>query len=67
VSELIEWLKYLTKEVHAEVPHGEVIWYDSITTSGALRWQNCLNELNYPFFDAYVVPMSVFARTGPPR
>ncbi len=30
----------------------QVIWYDAITTEGSLTWQNTLNELNRPFFDA---------------
>ncbi|XP_055328194.1 cytosolic endo-beta-N-acetylglucosaminidase-like [Paramacrobiotus metropolitanus] len=27
-----------------------VIWYDSITIKGSLKWQNCLNEENMKFF-----------------
>lgn len=33
-------------------PEGTVIWYDAVTTRGELRWQNKLNQLNKPFFDA---------------
>lgn len=29
----------------------KVIWYDSVTVNGDLKWQNELNELNAPFFD----------------
>ncbi|CAF1323401.1 unnamed protein product [Adineta steineri] len=29
-----------------------IIWYDSVTIHGELKWQNQLNELNMPFFDA---------------
>lgn len=29
-----------------------VLWYDSVTVDGKLRWQNCLNEKNRVFFDA---------------
>ncbi|UJR27291.1 hypothetical protein I4U23_008586 [Adineta vaga] len=29
-----------------------VLWYDSVTTDGDLKWQNQLNELNQPFFEA---------------
>nr|CAD7455738.1 unnamed protein product [Timema tahoe] len=33
------------------LPHAEVIWYDSVTVNGDLKWQNELNELNRPFFE----------------
>ena len=33
-------------------PEGTVIWYDAVTMRGELRWQNRLNPLNKPFFDA---------------
>ena len=29
-----------------------MVWYDAVTTRGDLRWQNRLNSLNKPFFDA---------------
>ena len=29
-----------------------VIWYDSVTKDGKLKWQNELNSLNQAFFDA---------------
>ena len=29
-----------------------VIWYDAVTIEGKLVWQNTLNGLNKPFFDA---------------
>ena len=31
---------------------GQVIWYDAVTAAGKLKWQNTLNALNMPFFDA---------------
>ena len=31
---------------------GQVIWYDAVTAAGKLKWQNTLNALNRPFFDA---------------
>jgi hypothetical protein len=37
--------------MHAAVPESEVIWYDAVTVSGALAWQNMLNTQNAPFFD----------------
>ena len=30
----------------------QVIWYDAVTTEGHLKWQNTLNALNRPFFEA---------------
>lgn len=48
---LKEFVDHLTFRMHQEVPHGTVIWYDSIIESGALAWQNELNEKNKPFFD----------------
>lgn len=29
-----------------------VLWYDSVTVDGELKWQDCLNRKNRPFFDA---------------
>ncbi|NXL89371.1 ENASE acetylglucosaminidase, partial [Alectura lathami] len=52
VGNLPPFLRHLTAQVHSAVPGGLVIWYDSIVDSGALRWQNELNEKNSVFFDA---------------
>jgi endo-beta-N-acetylglucosaminidase D len=30
----------------------QIIWYDAVTVAGRLTWQNTLNELNRPFFEA---------------
>lgn len=50
----IELLKYfvqhLTSRIHGNIPNGRVIWYDSITIEGALKWQNELNHKNEDFF-----------------
>ncbi|CAG8481137.1 11262_t:CDS:2 [Gigaspora rosea] len=48
---LIQWLKYLTQEMHKNVPNSLVIWYDSVTTAGKVRWQNILNDKNISFFN----------------
>ena len=32
--------------IHQRIPGSKVIWYDSVTTTGQLKWQNTLNELN---------------------
>lgn len=48
---LMDFVDYLTFRIHRDVPHGIVLWYDSILVSGSLNWQNELNEKNKPFFD----------------
>ncbi|KAF8341646.1 glycosyl hydrolase family 85-domain-containing protein [Cantharellus anzutake] len=50
---LIEWISTLRKTLTDELgSHAQLIWYDSIVTTGELEWQNQLNEKNFPFFDA---------------
>jgi len=44
-------VEHLTKSMHKNVPNSEVIWYDSVTINGELKWQNQLNDLNSPYFD----------------
>ncbi|TFK24205.1 hypothetical protein FA15DRAFT_641353 [Coprinopsis marcescibilis] len=45
------WMTILQQEVLKKVgPHGQVIWYDSVTVRGDLWWQDRLNALNLPFF-----------------
>lgn len=48
---LKEFVSHLTQTMHASLPDSLVIWYDSVTKDGKLRWQNQLNEYNKPFFD----------------
>lgn len=40
------FLRYLTTELHRQVPGGLVLWYDSVLQSGKLKWQDELNEHN---------------------
>ncbi|BGO98491.1 hypothetical protein JCM10021v2_002151 [Rhodotorula toruloides] len=47
---LLDWLVYFQAALKKRIPHAEVVWYDSVTTEGKLAWQNCVNELNRPFF-----------------
>ncbi len=42
----------LTEAMHRLVPGSLVIWYDAVTVEGKLQWQNELNGLNSPFFQA---------------
>ncbi|XP_005884376.1 PREDICTED: cytosolic endo-beta-N-acetylglucosaminidase [Myotis brandtii] len=46
------FLRYLTTQLHQQVPGGLVLWYDSVVSSGQLKWQDELNEQNRVFFDS---------------
>ncbi|XP_013781671.2 cytosolic endo-beta-N-acetylglucosaminidase-like [Limulus polyphemus] len=52
VSNLVTFLHCLTKEMHHHDPNSLVIWYDSVTKTGELDWQNELNDKNRIFFEA---------------
>ncbi|CAG9856286.1 unnamed protein product [Phyllotreta striolata] len=51
VQALKEFVPYLNKLIHEDNPGNLVIWYDSVTDTGDLRWQNELNSKNRYFFD----------------
>ncbi|XP_027811384.1 cytosolic endo-beta-N-acetylglucosaminidase isoform X1 [Marmota flaviventris] len=46
------FLRYLTTQLHRQVPGSLVLWYDSVLQSGSLKWQDELNEHNRVFFDS---------------
>lgn len=46
VGNVPHFLQYLTSQLHQQVPGGLVLWYDSVVSSGQLKWQNELNEQN---------------------
>lgn len=46
VQGLLEFVKCLTEQMHENVPGSIVLWYDSVTITGSLSWQNCLNDSN---------------------
>ncbi|XP_075973247.1 cytosolic endo-beta-N-acetylglucosaminidase [Anticarsia gemmatalis] len=50
-DELLQFVEYLHKTMHAEMTDPVLIWYDSVTVNGSLNWQNGLNEKNKAFFD----------------
>ncbi|XP_069055786.1 cytosolic endo-beta-N-acetylglucosaminidase [Pleurodeles waltl] len=52
VKNMPHFLRYLTDRLHERVPGGLILWYDSVTQDGALKWQNELNERNRIFFDS---------------
>lgn len=45
-------ISLVTTGMHDFCPGSKVIWYDSITTEGKLKWQNMLNHLNQYAFVA---------------
>ncbi|XP_072167910.1 cytosolic endo-beta-N-acetylglucosaminidase-like [Diadema setosum] len=51
MPQLVGFVDYLTKQMHAHVPGSKVIWYDSVIADGTLRWQDMLNDNNRLFFD----------------
>ena len=46
VSSMCSFVKYLTSGMRLCIAHSEVIWFDSVTQDGELRWQDELNEHN---------------------
>jgi len=46
VPMLREFVSMLTVAMHEKIPHSQVIWYDSVISTGQLKWQNELNEKN---------------------
>lgn len=52
VGNVPHFLRYLTSQLHQQVPGGLVLWYDSVVSSGQLKWQDELNEQNRVFFDS---------------
>jgi len=52
VPGLLKLVKTLTGAIKRELGgRGLVLWYDSVTIKGELKWQDELNSLNKPFFD----------------
>ncbi|OVA02794.1 Glycoside hydrolase [Macleaya cordata] len=51
IANMKEFVSHLTQTMHSSIPGSLVIWYDSVTKDGALKWQDQLNENNKPFFD----------------
>ena len=50
-SKMVSLLGDFTAKMHEKVPGSQVIWYDSVTKDGDLKWQNELNEKNCDFFN----------------
>jgi mannosyl-glycoprotein endo-beta-N-acetylglucosaminidase len=43
---LRDFVAMLTDAMHDKMPQSQVIWYDSVISSGELKWQNELNSKN---------------------
>jgi endo-beta-N-acetylglucosaminidase D len=46
VANMQEFLRTLCTLTRRHAPTGLVLWYDSVTATGALKWQNELNSQN---------------------
>jgi mannosyl-glycoprotein endo-beta-N-acetylglucosaminidase len=57
VFKLLEFLEYMTIICHQRIQGSLVLWYDSVTVHGDLKWQDALNENNLTFFDKYADQM----------
>ena len=58
-AEQLDNLEYFLKELHRKIHidvkgHPQIIWYDSVTKNGELKWQNALNELNKFLFQSFM-------------
>lgn len=51
IPNLKEFVNHLNHTMHSSAPGSLVIWYDSVTIHGDLKWQDQLNEMNKSFFD----------------
>ena len=51
IEHLKDFVNYLTQAMHSRLAHSQVIWYDSVTDTGKLKWQDQLNAANQCFFD----------------
>nr|XP_002125915.3 cytosolic endo-beta-N-acetylglucosaminidase-like [Ciona intestinalis]XP_026694401.1 cytosolic endo-beta-N-acetylglucosaminidase-like [Ciona intestinalis] len=52
IPDVVQFVSYLTLKMHEMNPDAQVIWYDSVTKDGVLKWQNELNCKNSLFYDA---------------
>jgi len=44
-------LGFLTTKIHNEIPGSEISWYDSVTVSGTVEYQNQIDDKNKIFYD----------------
>ncbi|KAK6027017.1 glycosyl hydrolase family 85 [Ostertagia ostertagi] len=51
IDNLKLFLRLLTDKMREATRFSRVIWYDSVTVTGMLKWQNMLNELNRDWYE----------------
>ncbi|KAK6047920.1 glycosyl hydrolase family 85 [Cooperia oncophora] len=51
IDNLTLFLRLLTDRMRVAVGFSRVIWYDSVTVTGMLKWQNMLNEYNREWYE----------------
>ncbi|KAK5970156.1 Cytosolic endo-beta-N-acetylglucosaminidase [Trichostrongylus colubriformis] len=51
IDNLRLFLRLLTDGMREAVGFSRVIWYDSVTITGMLKWQNMLNQLNRDWYE----------------
>ena len=51
MPQLYQFIQYLRAKLKEHNKNSLLLWYDSVTHSGALRWQSCLNQNNSNFFN----------------
>ena len=49
IPKLLAWCQYLRVCLQMRVSGAKVVWYDSVTINGDLRWQSMLNQNNSKF------------------
>ncbi|KAG0080508.1 hypothetical protein BGZ92_000626 [Podila epicladia] len=49
-NQMVAFLGYLRSQIHKRIPGGELIWYDSVISTGEVAWQDKLSQENYAFF-----------------
>ncbi|KAF9580926.1 hypothetical protein BGW38_002237, partial [Lunasporangiospora selenospora] len=50
VNQTLAFLAYFQAQIHERIPGGQLIWYDSVITTGRIHYQNQLSLENYRFF-----------------
>lgn len=65
VLKLRDFVAMLTDAMHSKIPHSQVIWYDSVISTGELKWQNELNNKNRFFTYNHKKKINANSRTYP--
>ncbi|KAG0352894.1 hypothetical protein BG005_007721 [Podila minutissima] len=50
-NQMVALLGYLRAQIHKRIPGGQLIWYDSVISTGEVAWQDKLSPENYAFFE----------------